>query len=610
MSDIGCAIREQRDPAAEESDLGEEMMADRRADLVIRNGLVLDGLGGEPVRADVAIVDGVIVAVGDCPSGTQEVDASNCYVTPGFIDVHTHYDGQLVWSDRLIPSSLHGVTTVLAGNCGVGFAPCKAEDRDMLVSVMEGVEDIPEIVMTTGLDWAWESFPEFLDAIEARRHDIDFAAYLPHSALRVFVMGKRGADREPATQEDLAAMTSLAAEALRSGAIGFSSSNVPGHRTGRGDFIPSYEAAEEEYLAIAAAMRETGLGLFQIVPDYRGEDGVQPLIDRMTRICLASGRPVTFTLTQFHSHPDVWRDALDAVARANKIPGVSITPQVYPRPIGVMLGVTVSHNPFSLCPSYQSLLSLSIDARIDALRDPALRERLLVERPLDPTNPLFNISRDFERMYPFRSPDYEPGGDTSVASLARARGITPEEIAYDLMLERDGRAMLLATLTNYAHRSLDDVAEMIHHPDTVIGLGDGGAHYGFVCDASYPTYLLTYWTRERHAARLSFPAAVKALTSEPARLAGLGDRGILAPGFKADINVIERDKLSLELPEIVHDLPGGGRRLHQRAHGYRATIVSGEVIARDGVATDALPGRLLRGSTSSPRRRTLTLASA
>lgn len=574
------------------------MTAEMQPDLVIRNGMVVDGTGREPVRADVAVRDGKIVAVGECAAGKQEIDAAGCHVTPGFIDIHTHYDGQLIWSNQLIPSSLHGVTTVVAGNCGVGFAPCKPEDRDMLVSVMEGVEDIPEIVMTTGLDWSWESFPQFLDAVEARRHDIDFAAYLPHSALRVFVMGKRGADREPATPDDLAAMTRIAAEALRAGAIGFSSSNVPGHRTGKGDFIPSYEAREEEYMAIAAAMKETGLGVFQIVPDYRTEAGVQPLVDLMTRICLASGRPVTFTLTQFHSHPDAWRDILDAVSRANKIPGVMIAPQVYPRPVGVMLGVTVSHNPFSLCPSYQPLLGLSVEERVTALRDPDMRTRLVVEKPLDPTNPLFNISRDFEHIYPFRSPDYEPATDASVAAMARAKGVSPEEIAYDLMLERDGRAMMLATLTNYAYGSLDVVADMLHHDSTIIGLGDGGAHYGFVCDASYPTYLLTYWTHQRPTGRFTLPAAVEALTSRPARLVGLQDRGVIAPGYKADINVIDSDRLSLELPEIVHDLPGGGKRLHQRAHGYRAIIVSGEPIVRDDIATGALPGRLLRSAST------------
>ncbi|MCZ4342851.1 amidohydrolase family protein [Sphingomonadaceae bacterium G21617-S1] len=572
-------------------------MSDGQPDLVIRNGMVLDGTGGEPVLADVAVSDGAIVAIGECAGGRSEIDATGCYVTPGFIDVHTHYDGQLVWGDRLVPSSLHGVTTVIAGNCGVGFAPCRPGDRDMLVSVMEGVEDIPEIVMTTGLDWAWESFPEFLDAIGSRRHDIDFGVYLPHSALRVFVMGRRGAAREPATPGDLDAMTKLAAAALRAGAIGFSTSNVPGHRTGKGEFIPSYEAGEAEYLAIAAAMKETGLGIFQIVPDYRGDGRVRPLADMMKRISLASGRPVTFTLAQFHSHPDAWRELLDAVAEANETPGVSIVPQVYPRPIGVMLGITTSYNPFSLCPSYQPLLDLPVAKRVAALRQPELRARLLVELPADPTNPLLNITRDFDRIYPFRTPDYEPTAGTSVAALASARGVTPEEVAYDLMLERDGGAMMLATLTNYAHRSLDDVAEMLHHPATVIGLGDGGAHYGLVCDASYPTYFLTYWTTGRREAKFAFPEAVKALTSVPARLAGLADRGILAPGLKADINIIDREALSLELPEVVNDLPGGGRRLHQRAQGYRATIVSGEVIVRDGVPTEALPGRLIRGVT-------------
>ncbi|QEH77093.1 amidohydrolase family protein [Sphingomonas sp. C8-2] len=567
-------------------------------DLVIRNGLVADGLGAPLRRADVAISGDRIVAVGEVEArGAEEIDAGGALVTPGFVDVHTHYDGQAVWAQRFSPSSAHGVTTVVMGNCGVGFAPCRPEDHEVLVSVMEGVEDVPEIVMTTGLDWSWETFPQFLDTLEQRPHDIDFGVYLPHSPLRVYVMGDRGVRREEAQEADLERMREITREAMRAGALGFATSSVPAHRTGQGEFIPSFQSAEAEYLAIAGAMTDTGRGVFQMVLDQRNPADADRFVPMLERISDKTGRTVTFTLTQMmDGPPDAYRSVLAAVSEANRKDGVEIRPQVFPRPMGMLLGIDLTLNPFSLCPSYEPLLKMSVADRVAALRDPDLRARLLVEQPADPKNPLFVIARDWKRLYPFRTPaDYEPPKSASIAALAEQTGVSPEDIAYDLLLENDGAGMILAAITNYAEATLDAVFEMITHEDTVVALGDGGAHYGLICDASFPTFMLTHWARDRGSQKIELSEAVEALTSRPARLVGLEDRGVIAPGYKADINIIDLDRLQLRMPHIDRDLPGGGRRLNQGAVGYRATLVSGKVIQRDGVPTDALPGRLIRG---------------
>lgn len=567
-------------------------------DLVIRNGRIFDGLGSTPFEGDVAISHGKIVAVGKVEGiGKEEINAAGCIVTPGFVDVHTHYDGQAVWSRHFSPSSSHGVTTVVMGNCGVGFAPCRPEDHDVLVSVMEGVEDVPEVVMTAGLDWNWESFPQFLDTIDSRPHDIDFAAYLPHSPLRVYVMGDRGARREKAQPADIARMRELTIEAMAAGALGFATSTVAAHRTGEGDFIPSFGVEADEYLGIADAIRESGGGLFQMVLEQRNAALSERFVPLLERISGTTGVTVTFSMTQMMDGPsDAYRAVLDAVTQANQKDGVDIRPQVFPRMMGMVLGFDLSLNPFSLCPSYDSLRELPFAERIEALRQPEIRERLMNETPADPTYPLFVIARDWTRLFPFRSAaDYEPPSDGSIADIAKRTGQSPEEIAYDLLLENDGRGMMLAVLTNYADRSLDAVREMMMHEDTVVALGDGGAHYGVICDASFTTFVLTHWVKERDKGRIDLAHAVQALSSEPAMLVGLEDRGVLAVGYKADINVIELDRLELMMPHVERDLPGGGRRLNQHAKGYRATIVSGQVIQKDGAPTGALPGRLVRG---------------
>jgi N-acyl-D-aspartate/D-glutamate deacylase len=568
-------------------------------DLVIRNGLVLDGTGAEGFEADVAIQAGQIVAVGAVEArGREEIDARGKIVTPGFIDPHTHYDGQAMWSRRLDPSSAHGVTTVVVGNCGVGFAPCRARDRDLLIRVMEGVEDIPELVMAEGLPWSWETFPEYLDALEANRRDIDIAAYVPHSALRLFVMGDRAARREAATAEDLQAMRALALEALQAGAIGIATSSIPAHRTRDGDPIPSFAAAERELQVMAEALRHAGRGVFQIVADFEPDaaDTAQARVGLFSRLSETAGRPVTFTLNQSNRHPDRWRDVLAEVRAAHAIGGVQIRPQVFPRPLGILLSHELSLNPFRLCPTYErELAHLPRAEKLRRLRDPQVRARLMSEQPAEPKQVLFGGSRVFERIFEVgEAIDYEPQPSLSIAARARVAGMNPLEMVYDLLLEDDGGAILFLALSNYAEGNLDHALSLMRDGATVLGLGDGGAHYGLICDASYPTFMLSHWVRDRRGKRLALSEAVAALTHTPAGLMGLSDRGVLAAGRKADVNVIDLDALTLLKPKAARDLPGGGRRIQQGARGYAVTIVGGRVIARDDAPTGELPGRLVR----------------
>jgi N-acyl-D-amino-acid deacylase len=569
-------------------------------DLVIRNGLVIDGTGAERFEADIAVKAGRIAAIGEVSgAGAEEIDARGKLVTPGFVDIHTHYDGQAVWSDRLSPSSSHGVTTVVGGNCGVGFAPCRPEHRDLLVSVMEGVEDIPEVVMTEGLTWDWQTYPEYLSAIEKRPHDIDFASQIPHSAVRVFVMGQRGADREPATEDDLKRMQAIVREAIDVGALGFATSRLVIHKTGHGDPIPTWQAAESELEAMALALKDAGRGVLQAV---FGESGrtFEDEIDLLSRLTRMSGRPASFSMAQSNDNPDAWRHVMEHLAEANT-KGPPIRAQVYPRPIGVVLGFDLSINPFSLCPSYQPLVKLPFAERIAALRDPDMRARLIAEDPGEAVIPLARLGRRFDFMYPLgEPPNYEPTPEMSIAAQAAARGVNPKDLAYDLLLENGGRGLLLTALANYGSRSLDPIYSLITDPNTVLGLGDGGAHYGMICDSSYPTFVMQHWTRERDGQRLSIEAAVRSLTLDPAVTVGLLDRGALSVGRKADLNVIDYDQLRLAMPHVAYDLPAGGRRITQGARGYEALIVSGQIVSRGGEATGALPGRLVRGPQAAP----------
>jgi len=563
--------------------------------LIIRNGTIVDGLGSEPFVGDVAISDGVIAAVGTVDGdASREIDATGLLVTPGFVDLHTHYDGQAIWSERMTPSSAHGVTTAVMGNCGVGFAPCRSEDHEVLVDVMAGVEDIPGVVMVDGLPWNWETFGEFMDALDAGRRDIDVAAFLPHSPLRVYVMGQRGVDREPATAEDLSQMRKLAAEAIDVGALGFASSRLTIHKTESGHPIPSYDAAAAEI-----EVNDAGGGLIQFVPDLLATDyeqALQTVFEAATDV----GLPVTFTLAIGNAGPPLHLDALRLVEKTNANGG-DVSAQIFPRPIGLVIGLELSGNPFIMYPSYREIAGLPLAEKVAEMRKPAVRERILNDKPASDGHPLMFAVQAFNWIFPLGDPpDYEPDPSNSIAARAAARGVTPLEEAYDRLLDDDGHAMLLVTLANFRDASLDTVAELVRREDVVLGLGDGGAHYGMICDASFPTYMLTHWVRDRAQGRLTVAEAVRELTSAPARVAGLADRGRIAVGYKADLNVIDSDALRLHRPVVAYDLPAGGRRLDQGADGYVATIVSGEIIAENGEPTEARPGKLVRGRQPAP----------
>jgi N-acyl-D-aspartate/D-glutamate deacylase len=568
-------------------------------DLVIRRAHVVDGTGRGGFEADIAIRGGMIAEIGHvAAAGREEIDARGLLATPGFVDLHTHYDGQATWTDRLTPSSWHGVTTAVMGNCGVGFAPCRPGDHDTLVQLMAGVEDIPEVVMAEGVPWLWESFPEYLNFLGKQRFDIDLAGYVPHAALRLFVMGQRACDLEPATAKDREAMAELLKEGLRAGALGLGTSQTINHKSTDGTPIPTLRAAEEELAALAAAMQAVGHGVFQYVTDLQDPDKIEAQFRLLERLAQESGRPVTFTVTQQHANPDNWRRLLDWTAAAQR-KGLAMSAQIYPRAVGVILGHELSLNPFYSTPTYHSLAALDFDARIRQLHDPAIRARILAEK-LDPNpNTLLGLRvANFDEIYPLGDPpDYEPPPETSIARQAAASGVNPAEFAYDLMLEDGGRTLLYMATANYAARDLEMCGAALRHEGAVIGLGDGGAHLGSICDASYPTFMLTHWVRDRRrGARLQLEFAIEAMTRRTARVAGLNDRGVLAPGYRADINLIDFERLHLGKPFIVRDLPRGGRRLMQQAQGFKATIVAGQVVYRDGEATGALPGRLVRGA--------------
>lgn len=566
-------------------------------DLIIRGGTVVDGTGAAPRRADIAIRDGRIAAIGDVgASADQHIDAAGLIVTPGFVDVHTHYDGQATWENRLDPSSGHGVTSVVMGNCGVGFAPCRPDERGMLVDLMEGVEDVPEVVMTEGLPWNWQTFPDYLDALQGRQFDVDVAAQLPHSALRVFVMGERALTDQPPSADDLARMRSLTAEAVRAGALGVTSSRNLLHRTKAGDLAPSLHSDEAELAALADGLKDAGSGVFQLIPAPMGDAREEFAL--MKRLAQRSGRPLSYTLIQMPTGDEsAWRVSLDELTQA-AAEGLQIRAQVAPRPVGMLYGLELSFHPFALHPSYRQIAHLPLAKRVARMRDPEFRARLLAEQPQD-SNPVYlKTVKAFAYAYAWTDrAEYEPHPSGRLDRLAKAAGLPIEEFAYDLLLRDEGRALFYLPGANYRDGNLAAVRQMIGHPQTVVGLGDGGAHYGMICDASFPTYFLTRWARDADAnERIDLASAVAALTSEPARLAGLNDRGRLAVGMKADLNLIDFERLALQLPDVVYDLPAGGRRMRQRANGYAATIVSGVVTYRDGKPTGALPGRLVRAA--------------
>jgi N-acyl-D-aspartate/D-glutamate deacylase len=565
-------------------------MADH--DLVIRGGTIVDGSGEPRITGDIAIDGGWIAEVGPVTgAGREEIDAAGLLVTPGFVDIHTHYDGQAIWSDRLTPSSVHGVTTVVAGNCGIGFAPCRPGDRQDLIELMEGVEDIPGAVSSEGLTWDWESFPEYLDALDRRARDIDIGVLAPHSPIRVHVMGERALRHEAATASDCQAMRRLLREALDAGALGLGTSKLAAHRSSKGKLIPSYAAEERELTELADELRQAGKGVFQMVTDV-GYTTYAEQVSLLTHIARAAGRPVTYT----HPQSSDWREGLALLKAANREDGVELKAQLLPRPVGMLVGLAVTANPFCMNPSYLRIRGLPLDRRVAEMRRPEVRAAILGETGEQPANPLILMARRYERLFTTGATvDYEPPASRSIAELARARGQTPDETAYDELLKEDGKALMLLTMGNYEEGSLDWMEPMLDSEEVVLGLGDGGAHYGMVCDASYSTFSLTHWTRDRDHGRRTIEEMVHRLAREPALLVGLDDRGLLRPGHRAHVNVIDYDRLSLHKPEVVADLPAGGKRLHQRADGYVATIAHGQVILRDGEPTEARPGRLIRG---------------
>jgi N-acyl-D-aspartate/D-glutamate deacylase len=561
-------------------------------DLVIRGGSVLDGTGAPEVTADVAVRDGRVVEVGRVSGrGRREIDAAGALVTPGFVDIHTHYDGQATWSNRMTPSSHHGVTTAVMGNCGVGFAPVRASDHDLLIELMEGVEDIPGAALHEGLCWDWESFPQYLDYLGGRRFDMDLGAQLPHGALRVYVMGQRGADRAPATEGDVAEMRRLTAEAMRAGAIGFSSSRTLNHRSSRGEPTPSLTAEAAELNAIALGLKDAGRGVLEMISDFQDLDAEFALLEQMVAI---SGRPMSISLAQGLS-PNGWRRILDRIAAANGA-GLVMRGQVAPRPIGILLGLTTTLNPFTSRPSYQEVAGLPLPERLGALADPGRKARILAEAPAPGIERLFRVMDEGRKLWVLGDPpDYEPAPEDSIAARAGAEGRDTWELAYDLMLGREGRVIFYTPFANYAENNLDCCREMLLDEHTVPGLGDGGAHVGTICDASFVTTLLAHWGRDRtRGERIDLPTLVKRQTRDTAAAVGLDDRGVLAPGMRADVNVVDFANLRNRAPEIVHDLPAGGARLEQRADGFLATVVAGEITYERGEHTGALPGRLIR----------------
>jgi N-acyl-D-amino-acid deacylase len=572
-------------------------------DLVIRGATVVDGTGGAARTADVAVVDGVIVDVGRVDGlARRTLAADGLIVTPGFVDVHTHFDAQATWDPHLTPSCWHGVTTALLGNCGVGFAPVESGREEWLIELMEGVEDIPGTALSEGIQWGWESFPEYLDALERMPRAVDIGAQVPHAAVRAYVMKDRLHDL--ATPDDLDAMHEILRASLRAGALGFSTGRTAGHRDVRGEPVPGTFAPDAEIAALLEVMAAEGLGVLQLVPaGASGAIGLDPAgamdaeVDWMIRWGEKYRRPITFLILEHGPDFGVWRGWFDRVREANAR-GADIHPQVASRCFGMLFGHQSRMNPFRYRPSYQEVADLPFAARMQALRAPERRARILTETNVGgPFAPDRITDERFENLFPLGAElDYEPPPDASVAAIARRAGVSPWEIAYDLMLGSDGRDFLLLPLLNFGGGSYDGLHDMLVDPMTVQGLGDGGAHVRIVCDASMTTYLLTHWTRDRtRGPKLTREWAVRRLTRDPAHLYGLCDRGVIAPGKRADLNVIDYERLRLVFPEQVHDLPAGAGRLVQRSEGYVETIVAGETVVADGELTDARPGALVRG---------------
>ena len=571
-------------------------------DLVVTGGTLVDGTGAPARTADVAVTDGIVTEIADAGTlagtdATRTIDADGLVVTPGFVDIHTHFDGQITWDPLLTPTCWHGVTTVVFGNCGVGFAPARPDKHDWLIGLMEGVEDIPGAALSEGIQWGWESYPEYLDMVDGVPKSLDVGSQIPHGAVRAYVMGERGAKNEPATAEDIDAMAAIVRDAIAHGALGVSTSRTIAHMAIDGEPVPGTFAAEDELFGIGRALADAGGGIFELAPaGALGEDLAAPdrEMDWMRRLSAAIGRPVSFALTQNDHDPDSWRRMLELAGEA-RAEGALVRPQVAGRPVTLLLGLETFH-PFAYCRSWAELGLLPLAEKVAKLRgDAELRARLI--REASTPDPAMVQFLDPAKAYPLGDPpDYEPKASDSVAARAAAAGRDTYELYLDLLLEQDGRALVMRPLLNYTDANLDAVREMLLHPTSAWGLGDGGAHCGTTCDASTPTFMLTHWARDRDHDQLPLEWVVRKMTSETASLYGLGDRGTLEPGKRADLNVIDHAGLTLHAPEMVYDLPGDARRFVQRADGYVATVVAGQVTFEHGEDTGARPGRLVRGA--------------
>ena len=561
-------------------------------DLIIKNGTLVDGSGSKSKLGNIAIKNGIIAAIGNFSGKANEViDATNLVVTPGFVDIHTHYDGQAIWDSQLKPSSIHGVTTVVMGNCGVGFAPCKPEDRVKLVELMEGVEDIPAPVMHEGLNWQWETFEEYIKALEKNKLDIDICALLPHAALRVYVMGERAIKHEVATKEDMQTMRKLAKEAVEAGAFGFSTSRTISHKSLKGEYTPTLRAHEDELTAIAMGLSDAGSGFMEIVSDWNEPDP-ETEFEVLKRIVKKSGRPVVFSCTQRHDRPHFWEDLMSMARQAQK-EGLPIRPVVTPRPIGLLLGLNGSQNPFSGTDTYKSISNLPLDRRVIEMRKDEIKSKILSEDPIKgSTFPLINRI-GYTQMYRFGSPpNYNPKPEESIEAMAKEKGVSAAELAYEILIENDGNNFIYAPLVNYADHTFGVCKKMLDDKNAIMGLGDGGAHVGFILDAGYPTWLISYWSVKKKA--YSMEETVRRLTSDTANAAGLNDRGLLKVGLKADINIIDWENVGSSDPFMTQDLPAGGKRLMQHTQGYVTTIVSGKVTYKNGEFTKERPGTVVK----------------
>ncbi|MEQ8719141.1 MAG: amidohydrolase family protein [Acidimicrobiales bacterium] len=584
-------------------------------DIVITGGLVIDGTGQPGRVADVAVCDGVITRVSDAGTtgaGTRAhrvIEADGAIVTPGFVDIHTHYDGQATWDDALEPSASHGITTVVTGNCGVGFAPVMPSHHDALIELMEGVEDIPGTALHEGIDWRWETFPEYLDLLATKKWSMDVGTQIAHGALRTYVMGQRGIANEAANPDDIAQMSQLTAQALAAGALGFSTSRILGHQSVGGEPVPGTFAHRDEVLAIGRAMQPYG-AVYELVPGGsigqggltlgEGEALLHQELEWMAQLSRETGLPITFLIVEFGEDPDAWRAAMDFVVEANA-QGAQLFPQTASRPAGVLLSWESKHL-FKRRPSYVAIEELPLQARLAELRRPEVRRAILEETNLPPASESVNdvmhvmIANNLENVFPLGLPlNYEPGPEDSVAAGARRAGIPVEAAMYDQMLEHDGAAILMMPVLGFARGNCDAIYDMLADAHSVVGLADGGAHCGLICDASSTTHLLTHWVRDRPGPRLGLEYVIKKQCADTASLYGLGDRGVIEPGKRADINVIDFDNLSLGMPYVSHDLPAGGKRFLQPASGYWATLVAGEVVRDHDGDTGARPGRLVRG---------------